>query len=282
MTSSLVNSLVNGIAADQISIKDRALNYGDGVFETIAVHNKTLHYWNQHYSRLKLGCDRLGISVPDEAGLLADIGKLNFDVTSSVVKIIVSRGQGGRGYSAEGIDETNIIITNNQWPDFIEAYQQQGINVRLCQHRLIINPALAGIKHLNRLDQVLARNEWHNDNFQEGLMLDQHDYLIEGISTNLFMKINDQWITSPDESCAVTGIIRAAVLRKMAQAGLQLEQRKVHQSELPSVEQMFVCNSIWGVVPVLSCGSYQFELGNDCKQLQMHIEQDKETVSYVI
>lgn len=268
--------------ADQVSIKDRAFNYGDGVFETVAVHDTKMHYWSEHYHRLKLGCDRLGIKPPNENDLLNDIAKLDLSENSAVLKIVVSRGEGGRGYSVNDVGEPNIVISKNSWPVFVESYQQEGIKVRLCQHRLIINPALAGIKHLNRLDQVLARNEWHNDDYQEGLMLDQDDYLLEGISSNLFVKINQQWITPPVKDCAVAGIMRNAVVRKMDDLGINLEQRKIHVSELSSVKEMFVSNSIWGIVPVVSCESNLFEKGDNTQQLQMGIEQEKESVSYVI
>lgn len=268
--------------ADQISIKDRAFNYGDGVFETIAVHHYKLHYWSEHYYRLKVGCDKLAIKPPNENDLLSDIAKLDLSESSSVLKIVVSRGDGGRGYSVIGVGEPNIVISKNPWPAFVEPYQQKGIKVRLCQHRLTINSALAGIKHLNRLDQILARNEWHNDDYQEGLMLDQNDYLLEGISSNLFVKINQQWITSPIKDCAIAGVMREAVVRKMNELGINMEQRKIHVSELSSVKEMFVSNSIWGIVPVVSCESNLFAIGNNTQQLQMEIEQERESVSYVI
>lgn len=273
-------SIINGELTDQISIKDRGFNYGDGVFETIAVHHKKLHYWTAHYHRLKMSCERLGIKSPEEKTLLADIAQLAFYATSSVIKIIITRGQGGRGYSSEGTSEPNVVISNNPWPLFVESYQQQGIKVRLCEHRLIINPALAGIKHLNRLDQVLARNEWHNDEYQEGLMLDQDDNLLEGISTNVFVKIDQQWITVPNKVCAVDGVMRAAVLRNAGKAGINIDQRMITYSDLSNIKEMFVTNSIWGIVPVLSCESYLFKIGNDCRKLQNSLEQD--SVPYVI
>ncbi|MDH5394395.1 MAG: aminodeoxychorismate lyase, partial [Gammaproteobacteria bacterium] len=247
--------LVNGHVTDQLSIKDRGLNYGDGVFETIAVSGRHLHYWSEHFRRLKQGCERLAIKAPLEAELLADIKKLSFPNEPSVLKIVVSRGQGGRGYAATGIEQASVIISLNSWPDFVLEYQQRGVNVRICQHRLMINPALAGIKHLNRLDQVLARNEWHNDQIHEGIMLDQHDYLIEGVSTNLFVMVNNQWLTPAVTDCAVAGIMRELILNKAELIKLKIEQRKIQLSELSSVQQMFVCNSIWGIVPVTGCGS---------------------------
>lgn len=243
---------------------------------------KKLHYWSAHYLRLKQGCERLGITPPKEVDLLDDLKKLSVTESSAVLKLVISRGEGGRGYSAMGVDKATVILSLNPWPDFVETYQRKGIDVRLCQHRLIINPALAGIKHLNRLDQVMARNEWHNDSIKEGLMLDQNDHIVEGVSTNIFIKINDSWLTPPTHTCAVAGIMRDAVLKKAEQTGINIEQRKIHHSELSSAKQMFVTNSIWGLVPVVACESYQFDTGDDYKHLQMDLEQDIESVSYDI
>lgn len=278
----MITSIVNGVETDKISVKDRSLNYGDGVFETIAVHNNKLHLWKSHYARLQKGCESLGIKTPAESDLLSDITKLDVTEDNSVLKIIVSRGEGGRGYLANESIEPTVIISSNTWPDFVNDYQQQGIQTRLCKHRLIINPALAGIKHLNRLDQVIARNEWHNDQIKEGLMLDQNDCLVEGTCTNLFMKVDNQWVTSPATQCAVAGIVRDEVINTLNKNNLSLVERNLSVSELNSVKEMFVCNSVWGIVPVLSCEDYQFEIGDDTRQLQMEFEQEKEAVSYVV
>jgi len=278
----MTNAIVNGIFTDQISVTDRALNYGDGVFETIAVHNNALQYWAEHYKRLQKACNTLAIAAPSERDLLADIKKLALFAGSSVIKIIVSRGQGGRGYSAAGVTDVTTVITQHAWPEYVSRYQSQGINSRICQHRLIINPALVGIKHLNRLDQVLARNEWHNDDIQEGFMLDPDANIIEGTCTNIFLKTGNGWVTPVDTSCAVAGVMRAAVINKASQTGLIIKQQNIKLSELASVKECFVCNSIWGVVPVLSCDSYYFEISDELRQLQTELEQEIESVSYVI
>jgi len=278
----MITTIVNGTFTDQISVTDRALNYGDGVFETIAVHDKALHYWNEHYQRLQKGCDILGFSAPTESELLADIKKLTLFAGSSVIKIIVSRGQGGRGYLAAGVTQATTVITQHTWPEYVNRYQSQGIKSRICQHRLIINPALVGIKHLNRLDQVLARNEWHNDDIQEGFMLDCDENITEGTCTNIFFKTNNEWITPADSNCAVAGVMRAAVINKASQTGLEIKQQNIKLSELAAVTECFVCNSIWGVVPVLSCDSYHFEISDELRQLQTELEQEIKSVSYVI
>ena len=274
--------LVNGQSSDQINIKDRGLNYGDGVFETIAVHNRQLHYWSDHYQRLSHGCASLGIKPPTQNELIADIKKLAFDSGSSVLKIVVTRGEGGRGYVAESHLKPTVILSLNSWPVYIKKYQQKGIKLRLCQHRLVINPVLSGIKHLNRLDQVIARNEWHNEQIQEGIMLDQDGYLIEGTSSNLFMKIENQWLTAPADSCAVAGVMRQAVINNAETLGVTIQQKKVHHSELSSIQQMMVCNSIWGLIPVTDFESYTYQTNDFCHQLQIKLENEREVVSYVV
>ena len=278
----MINAIVNGILTDQISITDRALNYGDGVFETVAVHNGALHYWHEHYQRLQKGCEVLGISAPSESALIADIKKLSLSASSSIIKIIISRGQGGRGYSASGVSHATSIIMLHEWPEYIARYQSQGINSRICQHRLIINPALVGIKHLNRLDQVLARNEWHNDDIQEGFMLDSDANVIEGTCTNIFFKTANGWMTPAADTCAVAGVMRSAIINKADKMNLVINQQALNLSELAAAKECFVTNSIWGVVPVLTCDKYRFEISDDIRQLQTELQQEIESVSYVI
>lgn len=278
----MIKALINGEPATTVSIKDRAFNYGDGVFETIAVKNKQLQFWSSHFLRLKKGCQKLGIDQPDEKQLLSDIKQLITESDQFVLKILISRGTGGRGYAVDGVLSATIVLSLNPWPVDIETKQTHGINTRLCQHRLAINPALAGIKHLNRIDQVIARNEWHNTDITEGIMLDYEDYLIEGTATNLFVKINGQWQTAPEKNCAVAGTIRAFVLAHAGKKNLAICERKVHHSELSSVEEMFVCNSIWGIVPVVSCDQLQLTAGDDTRHLQKELEQHLVSYSYDI
>jgi len=278
----MIKSIINSQSASNISIEDRAFQYGDGVFETIAVDNKKLQFWSEHYQRLIAGCKKLAITPPSEQLLLEDIRQLVTDENQYVVKLIVSRGCGGRGYLADSSLTPNIVVTLNDWSGDIQQKQEAGIRIRICQHRLVINPTLAGIKHLNRLDQVIARNEWHNSDFDEGIMLDLNDNLLEGTASNLFAKINNQWHTAAVQDCAVAGVIRAFVLEQLTNKNKVCIENKMNKSELPLIEEMFVCNSVWGIVPVTQCEEFEFSTGNDTRDLQKEMDQQVDSRSYVI
>jgi len=277
----MIKALINGQPDTVVSITDRAFNYGDGVFETIAVNDRKLQFWSKHYQRLSNGCEKLSIIPPAEEKLLDDIKKLVPQQGKFVLKIIVSRGAGGRGYAAESSLAPTIVVSLNHWPENNQIRIEKGIRARLCEHRLVINPALAGIKHLNRLDQVIARNEWHNSDFDEGIMLDLNDNLLEGTASNLFVKINNQWQTAPEKDCAVAGVMRAFILEQLAKKNIACIEKRIKQSELPLVDEVFVCNSIWGIIPVIQCDEFQFSIGDDVKDLQKELDQQLDSYSYV-
>jgi len=278
----MIKSIINGELTSVISVQDRAFNFGDGVFETIAVNNKKLQFWVEHYRRLIHGCELLGITVPSEKKLLNDIKQLEIDNGQYVLKIIVSRGSSGRGYVADSVITPTVVVTLNSWPDNIHDKRAKGVESRLCHHRLVINPALAGIKHLNRIDQVIARNEWHNNDIAEGIMLDHNNNLIEGTASNLFVKIKNQWQTAAVQDCAVAGVIRAFVLARFADSNMSCVERKINRTELSSVQEMFVCNSVWGILPVTQCDNYELPVGNDTLELQKEFVQQLDRRSYVI
>jgi 4-amino-4-deoxychorismate lyase len=142
-----------------------------------------------------------------------------------------------------------VIVSINQWPQDIEQ-KQQGIDAYLCKHPLVVNPALAGIKHLNRLDQVIARNEWTDTAIYEGIMADNVGHLIEGCSSNLFAVRDGSLITAPASECAVAGVVRQAVIGWATQMNVPVDERKIKLSELNQLDAVFVCNSIWGILPL--------------------------------
>ena len=192
--------LINGHISERLSAQDRGLQYGDGVFETIAVRQKELLCWEPHYRRLKTGCDFLGIDCPSSSLLINEAAQLEYNSELAVLKIIITRGQGGRGYRPP-VPKTPAtrILGLYPWPDYPEENYIQGVKTKICQTRLGHNPQLAGIKHLNRLEQVLARSEWDQPEIAEGLMLDIDDNVIEGTMSNLFI-IKDQKLMTPDLS----------------------------------------------------------------------------------
>jgi len=242
--------VINGQATDGISSLDRGLLYGDGVFETIAVEAGQPRFWLRHLARLSSGCERLGIPQPEGRRLLEESLAVISGIARGVLKIIVTRGCAGRGYRPATDAIPTRIIQLHPWPDYPETCSGSGVRVRLCRQRLGHNPALAGIKHLNRLEQVLARGEWDDPGILEGLLLDGDDRLVEGTMGNLFL-IRDRVLMTPDLSrCGVAGILRSVVMELAAKVPMPVEVRALGLDDLQKADEVFLTNSIIGIWPV--------------------------------
>ena len=248
--------LINGRSTTQIDALDRGLCYGDGLFETVAVIEGQPQLWQQHIERLSNGCRRLGMTMPAETLLRQDIQSLYRERSRDqrlpqrlVAKIIVTRGTGGRGYRITAAADCSRVISLFDWPDYPPAHGE-GISVRWCNTRLGLNPALAGIKHLNRLEQVMARNEWQDDRIAEGLMLDSQGHVIEGTMTNLFIVANNQLQTARLDHCGVAGIVRQLICADSIQHGLSVCEQGLTKDDVLAADEVFVCNSLIGIWPV--------------------------------
>lgn len=263
-----MSSLINGVASDQLTVSDRAIHYGDGLFETIAIRDGRLEFWSRHLQRLQWGCERLGLLMPDSALLLSEARNL---ITSDdgVLKIIISRGTGGRGYRPPTQQESQPtrILVSYPWPDHTAANSQQGIVVRYCTTLATLNPALAGIKHLNRLEQVLARAEWSDPAIAEGVMSDMVGQVIEGTMSNLFF-IRDGTLHSPDLSnSGVAGIIREVIFELADLLNIPVQCQYYSRDDLERADEVFVTNSIIGLWPVRQLGQQCYEVGRVTQQL---------------
>lgn len=252
-------TLVNGRESDVISTQDRGLLYGDGIFETIAVRNGKARYLPQHMQRLTLGCKRLGLEFHDHAQLTEEIDHLLADTDDAVLKIILTRGTGARGYAIPPTGEVTRILSMSAYPEYPAAYYTAGIHLRLCETRLGENSRLAGIKHLCRLEQVLARSEWRDPAIQEGLMLSSSGHLIEGTMSNLFLVLDNRLITPDLSLCGVSGIMRSVIMEHARRMSLMTEVRNVELRELHDAEELFVCNSIIGLWPVTQCNEHSLD-----------------------
>ncbi|MEE8386937.1 MAG: aminodeoxychorismate lyase [Acidiferrobacterales bacterium] len=261
-------SLVNGKMADHVSINDRGLQYGDGCFETIAVQHGQALLWDEHMQRLETGCARLGIKLNGITEKLAhEAEKLVRDTPTGVLKLIITRGQGGRGYRPDQALNPTRILSLTPWPQYPKDYRAEGIAMRLCDTRLSENKTLAGIKHLNRLEQVLARSEWQDD-YQEGLMLNQAGYVIEGTMSNIFMQIENEVITPAMENCGVAGVMRDVILHKLSDANIVCQQSRIDLESLYQADAIFVCNSLIGLWPVTSLENKSFPITDLERELQ--------------
>lgn len=244
--------IINGTQGDQLSSLDRGLLYGDGVFETIAVKQGKLQHWEDHLERLELGCKTLGIQGLDIATLEKEAQQLiKFETNSKcVIKIIITRGVGGRGYKPTTQALTRIV-QKFPWPEYPASLIETGVKITQCELRLSRQSKLAQIKHLNRLEQVLARSEW-DDEYQEGLVCDRDDNIIEATSSNVFFQVDNTLITPDLAQCGVAGVLRKKVIEYCHANDFEVDIRDFKLSEITQIQSMFLCNSINGIWPVSS------------------------------
>lgn len=254
-------NLVNGKQQHNLSISDRGLLYGDGLFETIELSNGYPVFFEQHLNRLNAGCKRLKIPFPDPSLLTDEARFITQGSSTAILKIIITRGTGGRGYLQPANIKPTRIFSIHPFPDYPDRYKQQGIYVRFCRHRLGNNPELAGIKHLNRLEQVLARSEWQDNNIQEGLMLDINNHVIEGTMSNLFLVKNNVLYTPNLNKCGVNGILRQIIIEIAAKQGINIIESTLTKEDIKVADELFVTNSIIGIWPVQTLENKNYSIG---------------------
>ncbi|MGI9222223.1 MAG: aminodeoxychorismate lyase [Woeseiaceae bacterium] len=251
---------------------DRAAAYGDGVFETIAIRGGQARYWNAHLERLQTACLRLGLQCPSPdklAALLTSELNGNSGVTEfATARLVVSAAPGPRGYrrKANAGTAASCHIYASQPVD--QRLVRDGVEVRMCTLRLAIQPALAGMKTLNRLEQILARAEWDEADVFEGLTLDTDGRLICGTMSNVFIVSESRLCTPGITRCGVAGIMRARVMQRLRDAGVTCNVRDIAVDELRAASEIFLTNSQFGVLPVRRIDELEFEVGAITRQVQ--------------
>jgi len=252
--------LLNGQSAESINLLDRGLHYGDGLFETIAVINEQPLCWEKHLQRLLSGCERLKLHFEDAEILESEVSSICKNLDRDVLKITLTAGAESRGYKRSSTElKLTRLLATHPWPEYPDNYSTEGIHAHLCSSRLGHNPGLAGIKHLNRLEQVLARDEWHDADTMEGLMLDIDDNVIEGTMSNLFIIVPEKKLITSDLSlCGVEGIVRQYILDHCADIAYTCEVKDLSLDDIYSASEMFFCNSIAGIMPVRQLDNHKF------------------------
>jgi 4-amino-4-deoxychorismate lyase len=268
--------LVNGEVADQIPVNDRGFQYGDGLFETIEISEGRPLFLEQHLQRLRAGCSSLKIPCFSDKELTDDIHRVSHQAKNAVLKIIVTRGIGGRGYRQPMVLQATRVVSLHPFPDYPFSFAKQGVNARFCTTRLGLNPAIAGIKHLNRLEQVMARAEWDDPEVQEGIMLDITDNVIEGTMTNLMYVKNETVNTDTLQSAGVKGVMRELIKNLIDEHHLTLVEHSYRKETLLAAEEVFVCNSIIGIWPIKKIDGVNFPVGKLTRQLQEWLKDLKE------
>ncbi|QKZ06060.1 aminodeoxychorismate lyase [Pseudomonas eucalypticola] len=260
-------SWVDGQPADTLAVKNRGLAYGDGVFETIAVKAGRPTLLARHLHRLVEGGARLSIGVDAqlvERELLAAAALLG----EGVLKLVITRGDSQRGYAADPLAAPRRLVLANAPAAYPVSHAQQGVRLFDCQTRLAEQPLLAGLKHLNRLEQVLARSEWSSPDYAEGLMRDTSGRLVEGVFSNLFLVRDGHLLTADLSRCGVAGVMRAELLAQAERLGIQVQVRDLWLADLEGADEVFVCNSVYGIWPVYAFVSLNWSAGPLTRKLQ--------------
>jgi len=246
---------------DAVSIANRGLNYGDGVFETMRVHRGELPLWPRHLARLLEGAARLGIAMPDVDFIEARIADMVSSVEAGVLKLLLTRGEGGRGYAPPSEAVPTWMLSLQPLPAM-----QAELDVHPCETRLATQPALAGIKHCNRLEQVLGRAEAARAGCDEGLMRDMAGNPVCATSANLLVLRAGRWRTPPVEACGVAGVLRGWLLVQ----GL-VEVAPVTSGELEDANAVALCNAVRGILPVRALGAREWSPDPATDELQARL-----------
>lgn len=261
-------TLINGIPCDTISVNDRGLLYGDGVFRTMLLRHGTVVQWQRHYAKLAHDCSAIDLHCPSESTFNEELASLVEHTQEGVIKVLVTRGSGQRGYAPALNQASTRILSLFPQPDCPVEFFQYGVRLRLCQTRLGHQPRLAGIKHLNRLENVLAAAEWNDPDIAEGLLLDESGFVVEGVRSNVFL-VKDGILITPDLSrCGVAGIQRDRVIEWGARQRMACKIAEITLDSLLCADEIFLVNSIIGLWPVRDFLSYHREYHPVSRTLQ--------------
>jgi 4-amino-4-deoxychorismate lyase len=240
---------INGREGDTIHVKDRGLHYGDGAFETMRVRRGAVRFLDYHLERLEDACRRLGIKPPDRARLRNEIARIAALRAEAVLKLIVTRGIGARGYRPDGRERCTRVISLHALSRTARAAALPK-RMRLCEMRLGINETLAGLKTLNRLESVLARAEWTDTRIWEGLMRDTDDNIVCGTMSNLFMRRGSRLTTPKVDRCGIAGVMRRWVLEQAGGLKLAATEGRLRWEDLTGADEVFMTNAVVGIVPI--------------------------------
>lgn len=256
---------------DAIQIGDRGFQYGDGLFETIAIRGNQPRLWDYHLQRLAKGCERLAIRMPSvealSEGLTAALRRQGATSDKRTAKLVITAGEGQRGYGRRPADAPSVYygVFAATLPD-AKAYSD-GIEILICKTRLATPSATAGLKTLNRLEQVLARSEFAGSDIFEGLTLDVDGNIICGTMSNLFVVHDDELSTPSLQRCGVEGVMRRHIIATLEEQGIPTGIRTITLADMNDSDEIFMCNSQFGVLPVRRCLQKRWPVGKVTKRV---------------
>jgi 4-amino-4-deoxychorismate lyase len=237
--------LINGRYARCLDVLDRGFQYGDGVFETLLWVKGKVPLWKWHMQRLMRGCDRLCIARPKEQCLIDEVQQLAVDAQTAVVKILLTRGVSARGYAPPSDANVTRVLIRFPYLSMSEEQKKIGVSVRFCRTIWPKDELLAGIKHLNRLHQVMARSEWSDPSISEGICSNDEGHIVGATAANLFATIDGVCVTPDVSKSGIAGVCRAALLEQGA-----IQVRNLNKGELLRAQEIFLSNAVQGVIPV--------------------------------
>ena len=258
--------LVNGRPSDTVSALDRGLSYGDGLFETIRFEQGRAPLWARHMQRLADSCARLRIPAPGASLLWAEAQQAGAGMTHFIVRITLTRGLGERGYALPALVAPTRIVAAFAMPALAKELYVEGIRLHRCNTFLADQPLLAGMKHLNRLEQVLARAEWNDPAIGEGLVCDRLGHAISATAANLFAVVDGVPVTPALERCGVAGVARAEVLASLP--GCRVCDLPL--AEALGASELFLSSSVRGILPIQAVGDTVYAPGPVARAMQQH------------
>ncbi len=266
--------LVNGVAADSVAATDRGLAYGDGVFRTLLWKRGKPRWWLEQYRKLDRDCRALAIACPAETVLAEEAARAATATRDCVVKIIITRGSGSRGYAPPEKPSPTRIVMAAPLPQYPEEFSSSGIKAHLCQTRFSSQPRLAGIKHLNRLENVLARAEWNDPGVPEGLVLDEGEHIVGGTMSNLIILEEGGLVTPALTHCGVAGVTLARVMEAAAKSGMVCREEAVTPARLLDAREALLVNSVIGVWQIRECAGRSWAPGAFVGRVREWLDED--------
>jgi len=238
--------LVNGIQQKHIDIENRGIAYGDGLFTTAKILNGDIQYLTEHVQRLLLGCEKLGINAPSQAEITKQLSTVAKSYSLAVLKVIITASSGGRGYARTINKGHDLIIMVHDYPQHYHEQATTGLKLGLSKQQMGLNPMLAGLKHLNRLEQVLLREELSIRPEDDLLVTNINNEVIEATSANLFILLNGKWHTPDVSQSGVNGIMRQAILQRYPKTVI----KSLSLDDITNAQAIFICNCVMGLMPV--------------------------------
>jgi 4-amino-4-deoxychorismate lyase len=268
MDTGVLGSWVDGMPGSALPLDDRGLQYGDGLFETMSIRGGRVRFLDAHLARLASGCERLGIAQIPDSTLRSEIQQAAREAPdSSLLKLIVTRGSGPRGYAPRGRFPPRRVMSLFSAPGPLPG----DVTLRIATQTAGENAALAWIKHRNRLENVLACREAAHEHCFEALLLDSAGQLAGGTMSNVFVARRGVLATPRVDRAGVAGVMRSLVLRECGLLGIPVEVRNVAAAELALADEVFVTNARIGVVPARRLGEHVFRMKDIGARLAAHI-----------